>query len=58
MCIISSKPNLIFGTIGEATGAKMAPKAVGKNSNFCASVKNTLNMWLGSDARLQNFVVK
>ena len=55
MYIITSKLNSIFGTIGWATGVKMAAKAVGKNSNFCASVKNNLNIWLGSEARLQNF---
>ena len=39
MYIITSKLNSTLGTIGKATGVKMTAKAVGKNSNFCVSVK-------------------
>ena len=46
MYIINSKLKSTFGTISKATGVKMTAKAVGKNSNFCVSVKNYLNMWL------------
>ena len=52
MYIISSKLHSTFGTIGYATGVKMTAKVVGKNSNFCVSVKNNLNMWSWSEAGL------
>ena len=55
MYIITSRLNSSFVTIGKATGVKMTGKAVGKKSNFCVSVKNNLNKWSWSKARLQNF---
>jgi len=55
MYIITSKLNSTFGTIGKATGVKLSGKAVGKNSSFCVSVKNNLNMWSCSEARVQDF---
>jgi len=55
MYIISLKLNSTFGMIGKATGVKMTAKAVGKNSSFCVSVKNNLNMRSCSEARLRNF---
>ena len=45
MYVITSKLNSTLGTSGKATGVKMTAKAVGKNSNFCVSVKSNLNMW-------------
>jgi len=56
MYIITSKLNSTFGTTGKATGVKMFGKAVGtKNSSCSVSVKNNLNMWSCSEARVQNF---
>jgi len=55
MYIITLKWNSTFGTIGKATGVKMTAKVVGKNSSFRISVKNNLNMWSCSKARLRNF---
>lgn len=49
MCIITSKLNSTLGTTGKAIGVKMTAKAVGKNSNFCVSVKSNLNMWSWSE---------
>ena len=49
MYIITSKLNSTLGTTGKATGVKMTAKAVGKNSNFCVSVKSNLNMWAWSE---------
>ena len=40
MYIVTSKSNSSFGTIAKAKGVKMTAKAVGKNSNFCFSMKN------------------
>ena len=42
MYIITSKLHSTLGTTGKATGVKMTAKAVGKNSNFCVSVKSNL----------------
>jgi len=55
MYTITSKLNSTFGTIGKATGIKMTAKAFGKNSSFCVSMKNNLNMHSCSKACLQNF---
>jgi len=55
MCIITSKLNSTFETIGKATGVKITAKAVGKTSSFRVSVKNNLNMWSCSEAHLRNF---
>ena len=49
MYIITSKLNSTLGTTAKATGVKMTAKAVGKNSNFCVSVKSNLNMWAWSE---------
>ena len=49
MYIITSKLNSTLRTTGKATGVKMTAKAVGKNSNFCVSVKSNLNMWTWSE---------
>ena len=49
MYIITPKLNSTLGTTGKATGVKMTAKAVGKNSNFCVSVKSNLNMWSWSE---------
>jgi len=55
MYIITSKLNSTFGTIGKAMDVKVTAKAVGKTSSFRVSVKNSLNMWSCSKARLRNF---
>ena len=49
MYIINSKLNSTLGTIGKAKGVKMTAKGVGKNSNFCETVKSNLNMWSWSE---------
>ena len=54
MYIITLKLNSTFGTISKAMGVKMTAKAVDKK-NFCVSVKNNLNKWPWSKARLQFF---
>jgi len=45
MYIITSKLNSTLGTTGKATGVKMTAKAVGKNSNFCVSVKTNFQQF-------------
>ena len=54
--IITSKLNSTLGTTGKATGVEMTAKAVGKNSNFCVSVKlSNLNMWSWSERHVCKF---
>ena len=52
MYIITSKLNSTLGTISKATGVKLTAKVVGKNSNFCVTVKNNLNNFFAFKYRL------